>query len=117
MEALLRSPCAMETPHGLLAAREPPILRRGPCAQGEADLHMHGAIGGGGFLLALALGVIRVVCDGFERAGALVFFTSRVLQTHREGPMGTLVGVGHQVCHDKVAPWSPQVLSRPGTEA
>jgi hypothetical protein len=64
----------METPHGFLAEVEPPIIRLGPCAKCEADLHMHGAIGVGGFLFALALGVIMVVCDGFEMSGALVFF-------------------------------------------
>jgi hypothetical protein len=72
----LRGPRSMETPPGLLAAGEPPILRIGPCAQGAADLPMHGALGGVGCRLALALGGSLVVGDGFEMAGALVFVAS-----------------------------------------
>ena len=99
---LLRTPIAMETPHGLLAEVEAPSIRIGPCAKCSANFHRHGAIGIGGFLFALALGVVMVVCDGFEMPGALVFFVQRVSETHIEGPMVALAGLSHQVCHEKV---------------
>ena len=78
---------------------------------------MHGPIGVVGFLFALALGVVMMVFDGFEMPRALVFFAQRVIQAHIEGPLVALVGVGHQVRHDKVAERGPEVLGRPGTDA
>lgn len=72
----LRGPRSLETPPGLLAEGEPPIIRIGPCAQGAAALPMHGALGGVGCRLALALGGSLVVGDGCEMAGALVFVAS-----------------------------------------
>src|SRR2546428_5115161 len=77
---------------------------------------MHSPIGVIGFLFALALGVVMVVFDGFEMPGGLVFGAQRVIQAHREGPMVTLVGVSHQVCHNKVAERRPEVLGCPGTD-
>ncbi len=68
---------------------------------------MHGPIGVVGFLFALALGVVMVVVDGFEMPGALVFCVQRVIEAHIEGPIATLVGIGHQVGHDKVTNRSP----------
>ncbi len=78
---------------------------------------MHGPIGVGGWLFALTLRVIMLVCHGFEMPCALVFFVSRVIQAHREPPRVALVGIGHQVCHNAVANRGPQVLGRPGTDA
>ena len=78
---------------------------------------MHGPIGVVGFLFALALRVVMMVFDGFEMPGALVFFAQRVIQAHIEGPLVALVGIGHQVRHDKVAERRPEVLGCPGTDA
>jgi hypothetical protein len=78
---------------------------------------MHGSIGIVWFLFPLALGVVMMVVDGFEMPSALVFFVQRVIQAHLEGPSVTLLGVGHQVCHDKVADRGSEVLSCPGTDA
>ena len=58
-----------------------------------------------------------VVVDGFEMPGPLVFCVSRVIQAHRKGPLVTLVGVGDQVGHDKVANRSPESFGGPGTDA
>src|SRR2546425_4482021 len=77
---------------------------------------MHSPIGVIGFLFALALGVVMVVFDGFEMPGALVFCAQRVIQAYIEGPMVTLVGVSHHVCHNKVAERRPEVLGCPGTD-
>jgi hypothetical protein len=117
VKPLCRGPRSRETPPGVLAAGEAPRRRRGPCPKCDADLHRHGAMGGGGFLCALALGVLMVVGDGVERSGARVFFVSRVIQAHRAGPMGTLLGLGHPGCHDTGTERRPQVLSRPRTAA
>ena len=76
---------------------------------------MHGAMGGGGLLFALALGVGMGVFDRCEMPGALVFVVQRVIQTPLEGPLVMLVSVGHQVCHDTVTERRPQILRRPGT--
>jgi hypothetical protein len=54
---------------------------------------------------------------GFQMSRVLVFCAQRVIQAHIEGPLIGLVGVGYQVCHDKVAERCPEVLSRPGTDA
>ena len=64
-----------------------------------------------------ARGVILVVCDGFAMSSPLVFGVYCVIQAPIEGPLVTLLGIGHQVCHDKVTERRPQVLSRPRTEA
>ena len=77
---------------------------------------MHDAIGVVGFLFALALAVVMMVFDRFEMPGALIFFVQRVIEAHIEGPLVTLVRVGHQVGHDKVTEWGPQILRRPGTD-
>jgi hypothetical protein len=82
VQPLLRTPIALETPHGLLAEVESPIIRIGPCAEFEANFHRHGAMGRVGFLFALALCVVMVVFDGFEMPGALVFFVQRVIEAH-----------------------------------
>ena len=117
VQPLRRVPLALETPPGLLAAGEPPSIRLGPGATFEADLHMHGAMGVVGLLFAWALGVLRMVCAGFEMSGALVFCVSRVIQAHREGPMVPLLGRGHPVCHETGTEWRPPVRSRPRTAA
>jgi hypothetical protein len=107
VQPLLRDPIAIETPHRLLAEVEPPIIRIGPCTECSTDFHMHGPIGVGGFLCALALRVVMVVLDGFEMPGALVFFVQRVIAAHIARPRVALVGLGHQVCHAKVTNRSP----------
>jgi hypothetical protein len=68
---------------------------------------MHGPIGVGGFLFALALRVVMVVLDGFEMPGALVLFVQRVIAAPIARPSVALVGLGHQVCPDKVTNRSP----------
>src|SRR6267142_498496 len=78
---------------------------------------MYGPIGVVGFLFALALRVIMMVFDGFEMPCALIFFAQRVIQAHIEGPLAALVGIGHQVGHDKVTDRRPEVLGCPGTDA
>ena len=78
---------------------------------------MHGPIGVVGFLLPLTLGVVMMVFDGFEMPCALVFFAQRVIQADIEGPLVTLLGVGHQVGHNKVAHRCAEVLGCPGTDA
>jgi hypothetical protein len=56
---------------------------------------MHRSIRVAGLLLPLALGVIVVIGHGFEMSRVLGFFASRVIQTHIEGPLIGLLGVGH----------------------
>ena len=56
----------VETPDGFLPERAPPIIGIGPDAELEADLDMHGAIGGVGVFLPLTLGVVVMVFDRFQ---------------------------------------------------
>jgi hypothetical protein len=63
VEPLLRDPLCIETPHRLLAEIKPPVVRIGPVTKCETDFHMHGSLGVGGMLFALALGVVMVVFD------------------------------------------------------
>ena len=78
---------------------------------------MHGSIGIVWFLFPLALGVVMMVFDRFEMPGAFVFFVQRVIQAHIEGPRVALLGVGQQVCQNKVADRGSEVLGCPGTDA
>jgi hypothetical protein len=111
-----RAPLSMEPPDSLLAEIPPPSIRLGPGAKGQAACHLHGTMGVVGLLLPVALGVVIVVCDGFEMPGPLVFFAQRVNEAHRESPLGTLGSVGQQVRYAKGAERRPQVLSRPGAK-
>jgi len=107
----------VETPDGFLPEIEPPILGIGPDAELEADLDMHGAIGGGGVFLSLTLGVVVMVCDRFQMPRPLVFLPQRVIEADLERPIMGFVGVGHQVCHRKMADGRSQVFGRPRTDA
>ena len=78
---------------------------------------MHGSIGVGGMLFALALGVVMVVFDGFEMASALIFCTQRIVQTHIERALVGLVSVSHHIRYDKMAEGGSEVVGRPGTDA
>src|SRR2546427_13229804 len=78
---------------------------------------MHGSIGIVWFLFPLALGVVMMVFDRFEMPGAFVFFVQRVIQAHIEGPRVALLGVGQQVCQDKVADRGSEALGWPETDA
>ena len=78
---------------------------------------MHGAIGVVGVFLPLTLGVVVMVCDRFQMPRPLVFLPQRVIEAHIECPILSFVGVGHQVCHRKVADGRAQVFSCPRTDA
>ena len=102
-QPLLGGALLVQTPHGLLPQGEAPILGIGACPEFSADFDMHRPIGVAGFFLPLTLGVIVMIGHGFEMSRAFVFFAQRVIQTHIEGPLIGLLGVGHQVGHDQVA--------------
>jgi hypothetical protein len=116
-EPRLGSPLSLETPHGVVAEGEPPSIRIGPSTKCEADFDMDGAVGVARVLLALTLAMVVVRCNRFEMTCALVFFTSGVLQAHRERPRVDWGGGGDQGRDGKAADRGSQGVGRPGTDA
>jgi hypothetical protein len=78
---------------------------------------MHGAIGVVGVCLSLTLGVGVMVCDRFQMPRPLVFFPQGVIEADIARPRMGFVGVGHHVCHRKMADGRSQVFGRPRTAA